>query len=311
MCYIPRQIQCENVMCKHMSLSYTFLNIILAEREKVLPPTPRKVKPRKTLNNFLVFNFKVHGYNKNMQIVIKYQKDKVYKCTYMKNILKSFFIFFKKNYLVFMSLENMCFINLPRIQFYHIGIILKYYFSSYTKMMYFYVLHLFSINLRIQFDCSSFALTHNVLKTLIHCQITFYNFQIQLCKHLFILIVNFNYNNSNPLTLILYFSKKKYKLAFGVQIVLNYTLTFNLNIVAFLRINFKLMFNFMSAFYIEITVYPALGPSLSKIDIPLSRYSSRDNQNDSLSLVTSPNTAPPINTISLRSGGSSIRILSF
>lgn len=63
--------------------------------------------------------------------------------------------------------------------------------------------------------------------------------------------------------------------------------------------------------YIEITVYPALGPSLSKIDIPLSRYSSRDNQNDSLSLVTSPNTAPPINTISLRSGGSSIRILSF
>lgn len=60
-----------------------------------------------------------------------------------------------------------------------------------------------------------------------------------------------------------------------------------------------------------MTVYPALGPSLSRMDIPLSKYSSRDSQNDSLSFVTSPNTAPPINTMSLRKGGSSIRILSF
>lgn len=58
-------------------------------------------------------------------------------------------------------------------------------------------------------------------------------------------------------------------------------------------------------------IYPALGPSLSRIDIPLSIYSSRVNQNDSRSLVTSPKTAPPINTISLRKGGSSMRILSF
>lgn len=57
--------------------------------------------------------------------------------------------------------------------------------------------------------------------------------------------------------------------------------------------------------------YPALGPSLSRMDTPLSMYSSRVNQNDSRSLVTSPKTAPPIKTMSLRNGGSSIRILSF
>ena len=51
--------------------------------------------------------------------------------------------------------------------------------------------------------------------------------------------------------------------------------------------------------------------SLSRTRMHRSRYSSLDIQNDSLSFMTSARTAPPINTMSLRRGGSSMRILNF
>ena len=51
--------------------------------------------------------------------------------------------------------------------------------------------------------------------------------------------------------------------------------------------------------------------SLSRTRMPRSWYSSRDIQNDSLSFMTSARTAPPMKTMSLRRGGSSMRILNF
>lgn len=52
-------------------------------------------------------------------------------------------------------------------------------------------------------------------------------------------------------------------------------------------------------------------PSLSSTFRPFSSYSARDSQKDSLSFMMLASTAPPMNTMCLRRGGSSIRILNF
>lgn len=57
--------------------------------------------------------------------------------------------------------------------------------------------------------------------------------------------------------------------------------------------------------------YSARLPSLLSTPTPLSWYSALLIQNASLSFITSARTAPPMNTMSFRRGGSSIRILNF
>ena len=52
-------------------------------------------------------------------------------------------------------------------------------------------------------------------------------------------------------------------------------------------------------------------PNFSRTLSPFSWYSSRDIQKVSLSFMMSANTAPPRNTMCLRRGGSSMRILNF
>lgn len=58
-------------------------------------------------------------------------------------------------------------------------------------------------------------------------------------------------------------------------------------------------------------LYLTLTPSFSSTRIPFSWYSSLVIQKLSLSFMMSASTAPPRNTICLRRGGSSIRILNF
>uniref|UniRef100_A0A0C9SD83 Putative secreted protein n=1 Tax=Amblyomma americanum TaxID=6943 RepID=A0A0C9SD83_AMBAM len=55
----------------------------------------------------------------------------------------------------------------------------------------------------------------------------------------------------------------------------------------------------------------APGSSLSRTRTPFSSYSWRLIQNLGLSFITSARTEPPMKTMSLRRGGSSIRILNF
>lgn len=52
-------------------------------------------------------------------------------------------------------------------------------------------------------------------------------------------------------------------------------------------------------------------PSLSSTFRPLSSYSALESQKDSLSFMMLASTAPPMNTMCLRCGGSSMRILNF
>lgn len=52
-------------------------------------------------------------------------------------------------------------------------------------------------------------------------------------------------------------------------------------------------------------------PSLSSAFRPFSSYSARESQKDSLSFMMLASTAPPMNTMCLRRGGSSMRILNF
>lgn len=59
------------------------------------------------------------------------------------------------------------------------------------------------------------------------------------------------------------------------------------------------------------TVYLTVTPSFSSTRTPFSWYSSLVSQKFSLSFMMSASTAPPRNTMCLRRGGSSIRILNF
>lgn len=58
-------------------------------------------------------------------------------------------------------------------------------------------------------------------------------------------------------------------------------------------------------------IYLTVTPSFSRTRIPFSWYSSRVIQKLSLSFMMSASTAPPKNTMCLRRGGSSMRILNF